>query len=55
MVTELVMGVFTTSVIQSGSHWAMVGVGAAHTAVGVAIPLLVIGSGIAINHSLKAR
>jgi hypothetical protein len=55
MVTELVMGAFTTSAIKSGSHWTMVGVGAAHTAVGLAIPLVMIGSGIAINRSLKRK
>jgi len=55
MVTELIMGMFTTSAISSGSHWTMVGVGAAHTAVGLAIPLVVISSGIAVNHSLKRK
>jgi hypothetical protein len=33
----------------------MVGVGAAHTAVGLAIPLVMIGSGIGINRSLKRK
>jgi len=55
MVTEIVMGMFTTSAIHSGSHWTMVGVGAAHTAVGLAIPLVIIGSGIAINGSLRKK
>jgi mono/diheme cytochrome c family protein len=55
MITELIMGIFTTEVLSSGNHWAMVGVGAAHSIIGVTIPLVVIGSGLAVNCMLKAR
>jgi mono/diheme cytochrome c family protein len=55
MIAELILGIFTTEVISSGSHWAMVGVGAAHTIIGVTIPVVMIGSGLAINRKFKAR
>jgi hypothetical protein len=55
MLAELILGVFTTEVLSSGNHWAIVGLGVAHIAVGFTIPVVMIGSGIGINHSLKRK
>lgn len=55
MVAELIMGVFTTEVLSSGNHWAVVGLGVSHIAVGFTIPLVMIGSGIAVNSSLRRK
>jgi len=55
MLAELILGVFTTEVLSSGNHWAIVGLGVAHIAVGFTIPVVMIGSGIGINHSLRRK
>jgi hypothetical protein len=55
MIAELILGLFTTKVLSSGNHWAMVGVGGAHIVIGVTIPLVMIGSGVAINRMLRVR
>jgi len=55
MIAELILGIFTTEVLSSGSHWAMVGVGTAHIAIGLTIPVVMISSGVAINCMLRAR
>jgi mono/diheme cytochrome c family protein len=55
MIAQLILGIFTTDVLSSGSHWAIIGVGAAHTAIGFTIPLVMISSGLAINRMLKRR
>jgi hypothetical protein len=55
MIAELILGLFTTELLSSGNHWAMVGVGGAHIAIGLTIPLVMIGSGLTINCPLRAR
>ncbi len=53
MIAQVVMGFLTTSVISSGSHEQMIAFGAAHSALGIAIPLVVIASGIAVTYMMK--
>jgi hypothetical protein len=53
MVAQIILGVSTTEVLASGNHAAMLGVGIAHTAVGFSIPLVMIGSGVAVRRMLK--
>jgi hypothetical protein len=53
MLAQIIMGIFTTEVLSTGNHEAMLGLGIAHTAVGFAIPVVMIGSGIAIRRMLK--
>ena len=53
MLAELILGAFTTEALSSGNHWAVVGIGISHIAVGVTIPLVMIGSGIAVRRMLK--
>jgi len=48
MVSEIVLGILTTMALSSGSHWQLVALGGAHLGVGIAIPALVIGSGLAM-------
>jgi hypothetical protein len=55
MLAELILGVFTTEVLSTGNHWAIVGLGVSHIAVGFTIPVVMIGSGIAIDRSLKRK
>jgi hypothetical protein len=53
MLAQIILGVFTTEVLSSGNHWAIVGLGVAHTAIGFGIPVVMIGSGIAVRRMLK--
>jgi len=53
MIAEVVMGFLTTSVLANGSHEQIAAFGIAHSAIGLAIPLVVIASGIAIDRSMK--
>jgi hypothetical protein len=53
MLGQIILGVFTTEVLSSGDHAAMLGVGIAHTAIGITIPLVMIGSGVAVRRMLK--
>ncbi len=53
MLAQIILGVFTTEVLSSGDHAAMLGVGIAHTAIGITIPLVMIGSGVAVRRMLK--
>ncbi len=55
MLTQIILGVFTTEVLSAGNHWSIVGLGIAHTAVGFTIPLVMIGSGLAVRHALKRK
>jgi hypothetical protein len=55
MLAELILGAFTTEMLSSGNHWAIVGVGITHIAVGFTIPAVMIGSGVAIDRSLKRK
>ena len=54
MVAELIR-VITTEVLSSGNHWAIVGIGISHIAVGFTIPLVMIGSGVGIDSSLRRK
>jgi mono/diheme cytochrome c family protein len=53
MLAQIMLGVFTTEVLSRGDHWAIIGLGVAHTAVGFTIPLVMIGSGVAVRRMLK--
>jgi hypothetical protein len=53
MVAQIMLGVFTTEVLSRGDHWSIIGLGVAHTAVGFTIPLVMIGSGVAVRRMLK--
>jgi hypothetical protein len=53
MVAQIILGIFTTEVLSSGNHGVMLGVGLAHTAIGFGIPVVMIGSGIAVRRMLK--
>ena len=55
MVAEIIMGAFTTEALSSGNHWAVVGLGISHIAVGFTIPVVMIGSGLAIDCSLRRK
>ncbi len=45
MTAELVLGFLTTDALQKGGHDTMLAVAAAHTAIGIAIPVIILGSG----------
>jgi hypothetical protein len=49
MISELVLGIASSAFLDLGDHWSIVGVGIAHTAIGVAIPVVMLGAGIYIN------
>ncbi|PKL24765.1 MAG: hypothetical protein CVV47_10055 [Spirochaetae bacterium HGW-Spirochaetae-3] len=49
MATEIVLGFFTTDALSRGDHELVSSLGVAHAAVGLAIPVLVIGAGIVIG------
>jgi hypothetical protein len=49
MIAEIVLGIASSAFLDLGDHWSIVGVGIAHTAVGVAIPVLMLGAGIYLN------
>ncbi len=53
MASEIVMGLFTTDALKRGDHETVANLGRAHAAVGLAIPLVMIGAGIVIE--LPAR
>ena len=55
MVAEIVMGFLTTEVLKSGSHEEITAFAVAHSAVGLAIPIVIISSGIAINRRFPSR
>jgi hypothetical protein len=55
MISELILGALTTTLLSQGNHWTMVAVGVAHTAVGFAIPLIMTGAGIAVNTGFPRR
>jgi hypothetical protein len=45
MAAELVLGFFTTDALQRGDHDTMLALAATHTAVGIAIPVIILGAG----------
>ncbi|HVO38511.1 MAG TPA: hypothetical protein VMV03_05715 [Spirochaetia bacterium] len=47
MVAQVTLGFFSTWAMQTGQHDLMIGLGAAHAAIGITIPLVIIGSGVA--------
>ena len=49
MISELVLGILSSTFLDLGDHWSIIGVGIAHTAVGVTIPLVMLSAGIYIN------
>jgi hypothetical protein len=46
MAAQIALGFFETSALANGSHDLMIGLGAAHAAIGVAIPLVMLGAGL---------
>ena len=46
MVAEVVLGFFTTDALSRGAHDEMIALGAAHAAIGVAIPAVMLGAGL---------
>lgn len=53
MASEIVMGLFTSDALRRGDHETVANLGRAHAAVGLAIPLVMIGAGVVIE--LPAR
>jgi len=49
MAAEMVLGFFTTDALSRGDHELVSSLGVAHAAVGFAIPVLIIGSGVVIG------
>lgn len=49
MVADVITGFLLTSALDRGNHDQVVGLGATHAAIGVAIPLIILGSGIAVD------
>jgi hypothetical protein len=49
MIGEIVLGILSSTFLDLGDHWSIVGAGIAHTAVGFAIPAVMLGAGIYIN------
>jgi hypothetical protein len=45
MVAELALGFLTTDALQKGGHDTMLALAAAHTAIGIAIPVIILGAG----------
>jgi hypothetical protein len=46
MAAEIVMGFVTTEALKRGEHEMVIAMGAAHTAVGLAIPAVILGAGV---------
>jgi hypothetical protein len=46
MAAELILGFFTTDALKRGDHNTMLALGITHTAIGLAIPTVIIGAGI---------
>jgi hypothetical protein len=46
MVAQVVLGFFTTDALSRGAHDTMIALGAAHAAIGVAIPAVMLGAGL---------
>ncbi|MFH2113915.1 MAG: hypothetical protein ABIJ86_05335 [Spirochaetota bacterium] len=49
MATEMVLGFSTTDALSRGDHGAVVRLGVAHASIGLAIPLVMIGSGLIMD------
>ncbi len=46
MTAQIVLGFFTTDALSQGNHDLVIGLGAAHAAIGVAIPVVMLGAGL---------
>jgi hypothetical protein len=55
MIVQIVMGVLTTTVLERGSHNQIKAFGIAHSAVGFAIPAVMISAGIAGNRGFPRQ
>jgi hypothetical protein len=51
MVCDVVLGFLLSGALERGDHEAVIAIGAAHAGIGIAIPIIVIGAGIAIEAS----
>jgi hypothetical protein len=49
MICQIVLGIASSAFLDLGDHWSIVGAGIAHTAVGFAIPAVMLGAGITID------
>jgi hypothetical protein len=49
MIGELVLGILSSTFLDWGDHGSIKGVGIAHTAIGITIPLVMLGAGIYID------
>ena len=49
MIGELVLGILSSTFLDWGDHWSIIGVGIAHTAIGITIPLVMLGAGIYVD------
>ena len=49
MIGELVLGILSSTFLDWGDHWSIIGVGLAHTAIGITIPLVMLGAGIYVD------
>jgi hypothetical protein len=49
MVADVILGILLTNALDKGEHDQVVAYGAAHAGIGVAIPLVIIGSGLAVD------
>jgi hypothetical protein len=55
MAGDIALGFLLTDALSRGDHEAVTALGAAHAGIGIAIPLVVIGSGIAIESARPKR
>lgn len=53
MAAEIVLGFLSSDALARGDHEAMLGIGAAHIAVGFAIPIVIVGSGWVMDAQLS--
>lgn len=49
MICEIILGIASSAFLNWGDHGSIIGFGAAHTAIGVAIPAVMLGAGLYIN------
>jgi hypothetical protein len=49
MATDVILGFLLTNALDKGEHDKVVAYGAAHAGIGIAIPLVIIGSGLAVD------
>ncbi len=49
MLAEIVLGFMETDALQKGDHERLITYGAIHTGIGIAIPLVILGSGLAVD------